>query len=257
MRHFWLALVIAVSLAFAIPASALPDCAGALQPAPARVSRVEGNGGIVLVDHRVLHLEGIRLPDGAVDRAPHLFADRARATIKSIIAAPIRLSTPPPEKDRYGRMRAQVFVDGQWLQAELLERGLARVEIAPDRTECAAELFAAEDKARSAHLGLWASNAYAVRTPEAVGDDIDTFQVVEGRVLNASVKNGRAYLNFGTDWRRDFTVTIDPIDMRNFRATGVDPKSYAGQTIRVRGWVQLHNGPEIEVANPQGIEVLK
>jgi hypothetical protein len=64
-------------------------------------------------------------------------------------------------------------------------------------------------------------------------------------------------LNFGTDWRRDFTVTIDPIDMRNFRATGVDPKSYAGQTIRVRGWVQLHNGPEIEVANPQGIEVLK
>ena len=73
---------------------------------------------------------------------------------------------------------------------------------------------------------------------------------------NADLKNGRAYLNFGADWRSDFTVTIEPQDMPNFRNSGVDPRNYTGQTIRVRGIVQSLNGPEIEVANPQGIEVI-
>ena len=257
MRHFWLVLIPAVWLASSIASRALPLCAGPLEAAPARVQRVENNGAIVLVDRRVVHLEGIRLPGGALDQAPQLFADQALAAIKSMMTAQLRISAQPPKKDRYDRERAQVFVAGRWLQAELLDRGLARVEIAPDRTECAAELFAAEDKARSKHLGLWSSKAYAIQTPMTVKDGLNTFQIVEGTVLNASVKSARAYLNFGTDWRRDFTVTIDAIDMRNFRVTGVDPQSYVGQTIRVRGWVQLHNGPEIEVPNPQGIEVLK
>lgn len=162
-----------------------------------------------------------------------------------------------PDKDRHGRVRAQVFVGDFWLQKELLGRGLARVEISPDRTECAAELFAAETRARVVRRGLWGSSAYAVRTPQNVGLDIDTFQIVEGRVLTTNVKNGRAFLNFGSDWRTDFTAVVDPVDMGNFRATGVDPRSYAGQTIRVRGWVQRHHGPEIEVPNPQGIEVVQ
>ena len=257
MRQFRLVLVSEVWLALSLPASALPVCAGAPDPALARVQRVEDNGALDLVDHRILHLEGIRLPQGASDQAPQFFADKALATIKTLLNAPLRVTAPAPMRDRYNRVRAQVFVANRWLQKELLDRGLARVEIAPDRTECAAELFAAEEKARSSRLGLWASDSYAIRTPEQVESDVDTFQIVEGKVLNARVKNGRAYLNFGVDWRRDFTATVEPMDMRNFRITGVDPLSYVGQTIRVRGWVQLHNGPEIEVANPQAIEVLR
>ena len=38
----------------------------------------------------------------------------------------------------------------------LLERGLARVEIAPDREECAPDFYEAEARARGASLGLWA-----------------------------------------------------------------------------------------------------
>lgn len=256
MRLFWLVLI-SVWLACPIAAAGVPGCAGASERLRARVERVENNGAIVLDDRQVLHLEGIRLPEESLDRASQLFTDRAHEAIKSLVTVPLHIGAPRPKKDRYGRIRAQVFAADRWLQMELLDRGLARVEIAPDRTECAAEFFAAEERARSAHLGVWASKAYAVRTPEAVVDDINTFQIVEGKVLTASVKNGRAYLNFGADWRSDFTATVDPIDMRNFRATGVDPQSYVGQTIRVRGWVQFHNGPEIEVPNPQGIEVVK
>jgi len=69
--------------------------------------------------------------------------------------------------------------------------------------------------------------------------------------------SGRAYLNFGRNWRSDFTVTISPDDMKTFRHAGVDPYAYAGKRIRVRGTIDRMNGFEIEVASPEAIEVLK
>jgi hypothetical protein len=80
---------------------------------------------------------------------------------------------------------------------------------------------------------------------------------VQGQVLTADVKEGRAYIDFGAGWKTDFTVTIAPEDMANFRKDGVDPRDYAGKTIRVRGIVQQFNGPEIEIANPKQVEVVQ
>jgi len=248
---------LAISCAAAANAAALPLCAGRVEIAGGHLLRVEKNGAIILTDGRALHLEGIRLPDGALDRAPQTYADAALATLKQLAgSAPLSLTSIPPKEDRYDRIRVQAFVGDRWVQAVLLNKGLARVAIAPDRTECAAELFAVEAQARAERRGLWAEPAYAVRHPSSVGPDIGTFQIVEGRVLNANVRKGRAYLNFSANWRTGFSVVIDPEDMPNFRASGVDPRSYSGQTIRVRGWVQWHYGLAIEVANPQGIEVV-
>jgi endonuclease YncB( thermonuclease family) len=244
----------------ALPASAaaLPSCAGPVEIADGQLLRLEKNGAVIFSDGRAIHLEGIRLPAGVQDRAPQALADKALASLSALLhQAPLVLTAVPPKEDRYDRVRGQLFgAGGNWVQLALLKSGLARVAIAPDRTECAGELFAAEAQARAAHAGIWAQPAYAVCTPDTVGRDIGTFQIVEGRVQNAGLKNGRAYLNFGSDWRTDFTVSVAPEDMANFRRTGVDPRSYAGQTIRVRGIVQSLNGPEIEVANPQGIEVV-
>ena len=128
------------------------------------------------------------------------------------------MTSTPPELDRYRRLRAQAFVGGHWLQAELLGLGLARVSLAPDRTECASELLAVEARARQSEKGLWASSRLCDPLAQDVQHDVGTFQIVEGKVLNATMKNGRAYLNFGTDWRTDFTVTVDPDDMANFRS---------------------------------------
>jgi hypothetical protein len=87
--------------------------------------------------------------------------------------------------------------------------------------------------------------------------DVGTFQLVVGRVLSTDLRDGRAYLNFGTDWKTDFTVTISPDDMKTFRRMGVDPLDYQGKLVRVRGMVQWLNGPEIEVGNPKQIELLQ
>ncbi|MEJ0025572.1 MAG: thermonuclease family protein [Rhizomicrobium sp.] len=245
-------------LAAAVPAAALPSCAGPAEIAGGQLLRVERNGAVILTDGRATHLEGIRLAAGAADRAPQAFADQAISAILAMARkAPLTLTAVPPKEDRYDRIRGQLFAgDGTWVQLALLRKGLARVALAPDRTECFTELYEAEAEARAARAGLWAVPAYAVRTPDTVGRDTGTFQIVEGTVRNAELKNGRAYLNFGADWRTDFTVTVDPEDMPNFRKLGVDPRAYAGQTIRVRGLVQFLNGPEIEIANPQSVEVV-
>jgi hypothetical protein len=252
---------VAIALLVCAPAWALaaPSCAGPVEISGAQLLRVERNGVVILTDGRAIHLEGVRLPAGAADHAPQTFADQAISAILALAhKAPLTLTAVPPKEDRYDRVRGQLFAgDGTWVQLALLRKGLARVAIAPDRTECSDELYAAEEQARTARAGLWAVPAYAVRNPGAVGRDTGTFQIVEGTVQNAELKNGRAYLNFGADWRNDFTVTIDPEDMSNFRRLGVDPRAYAGQTIRVRGIVQFLNGPEIEVANPQSVEVVR
>ncbi|MEI9932248.1 MAG: thermonuclease family protein [Rhizomicrobium sp.] len=246
--------------AFPAVARSLPDCAGPLEVTSAHVVRVEPTNDVLVIrDGRALHLEGVRIPHATPDRAPAFIADQAYDAIGALVRGKvIDVTAVVPKEDRYDRVRGQVFNnDNQWVQMNLLRNGLARVDIAPDRTECAAELYAAENTARAANKGLWAVSAYRLRAPEDLGGDTGTFQIVQGKVLNADVKNGRAYLDFGPDWRTDFTVTIAPEDLVNFRFDGVDPRDYAGKTIRVRGIVQRFNGPEIEIANPKQIEVLQ
>jgi micrococcal nuclease len=249
-------------LSAAAHAAGLPACAPPVEAHDVRVVRVERNGALILEDGRAVRIEGLLLPAGARDHAPQYLADEAISVLSDLVVGRVvTLAAQRPKEDRYGRLRAQVFVPEDvaqpWLQLEMLHRGLARVSIAPDRRECASALYAAEEGARRSRNGIWSQVMYAVRTPgAALSGDTDTFQVVKGRILSADVKNGRGYLDFGTDWRRDFTVTISPDDMKSFRQAGVDPQSYEGKTVRVRGWVESLHRPEIEVAVPEDIEVL-
>jgi micrococcal nuclease len=235
-------------------AASLPPCAPAIEAKGVRVVRVEKNGVLVLEDGRAVKVEGLLLPGGATDRAPRYLADESVDALSDLARGRVvTLAAQRPKEDRYGRLRAQVFIeDGvtqPWLQLEMLRRGLGRVSVAPDRRECVAELYAAEDQARRSRKGMWSQQVYAVRMPAAaLSADRDTFQIVQGTIMSADVKNGRGYLDFGADWRRDFTVTISPDDMKTFHQAGVDPQSYEGKTVRVRGWVEGSHRPEIEVA---------
>jgi hypothetical protein len=117
-------------------------------------------------------------------------------------------------------------------------------------------MLAAEASARAAERGIWRTRVYAVRPaePDALLRDRDSFQVVEGRVQRVTKAGSEAYLDFGEDWRTDVTVHIARGPLRDVRKAGIDPLSYEGRTVRVRGWVGLRNGPMIEVTHPEQIE---
>jgi len=226
-------------------AAVLPTtCAPTIEVSDVQVTRVEKNGVLVLVDGRAIHLEGLLLPQGAKDHAAAFLAEQAVSTLSDLSRGrTVSLAVNIPKEDRYGRLRAQVEFpqdnDEPWLQIAMLRRGLARVDIAPDRRECAEALYAAEAEARKNKNGIWTQSAYAIRTPDQLAGTTGTFQIVEGKVLTANMKNGRAYL-----------------DMPIFRDAGVDPRNYAGKIVRVRGFVDQMNGPEIELSSPDMVEVI-
>jgi hypothetical protein len=67
---------------------------------------------------------------------------------------------------------------------------------------------------------------------------------------------GRLYLNFGPDWRTDFTLAVPREAKALFKRSALDPAALAGRMIRVRGWIRVQNGPLIEAATPEQIELL-
>ena len=260
MRHLCWGSLLAAFWVAVVPAWAadLPPCAGAGEPQASKVSRVGNDDGLLILgDGRVAVLEGIRLPKGREDHAPQ---DAARQALSALAAAvtgkQVTMAVTAPKQDRHGRLRAQISVGGEWLQEALLREGMARVALLPTHPQCAKEMYAAESAARLARRGLWAMPAYAIRSPEDLAQDRGTFQIVQGKIVSAAVKGGRAYINFSADWERDFTVTIAHDDMKTFRARHVNPRDYAGKMVRVRGIIDWYHGPEIELMGPESVEVL-
>jgi endonuclease YncB( thermonuclease family) len=161
--------------------------------------------------------------------------------------------------DRYGRLPAQVRSDdGQWLQGRLLAEGLARVRPEAQARRRIAEMLAIEEEARLGRRGLWQVSAYRVRSSEDVERAVPPpgLQIVEGRVLQAERRGDWWYLNFGANWRSDFTVMIGKQALPEFARAGLAPVSLEGRTIRVRGMLQRYNGPMIDVLLPEQIEVI-
>ena len=82
------------------------------------------------------------------------------------------------------------------------------------------------------------------------------YELIEGRVLLADRVGTRVYLNFGRYWKEDFTVVIDDKAQKLFAQAGVDPVTFEGALVRVRGWIEDYDGPRVAVTHPEQIEVL-
>lgn len=234
----------------------LPDCAGDVAIAEAKIVRVEKNGVLILKDGRAAILEGLRLP--GADRPAAPIAQQALAELRALaLGQGLTLTSTQPKIDRYGRMRVQVF-GSVWLQIELLKQGLARVSIPPDRQECSPDFYEAEADARNAGRGVWALTEFAVLPAQAFAAPSGSFQLVQGRVVNVASHDGRVFLDFSQDYRKGFSVIIAPEDRRPFRNSDLVPEDLVGREVRVRGIVEDFNGRrEMALSNPRQIELIK
>ena len=256
------ALITALTLVFATggaPARELPE----RNPDPvaaARVTDVVDGDTLVLETGAEVRLTGIqapKLPLGRPGFRAWPLADAAKAALARLsLGGQATLSYPGRRVDRWARLLAHVRVGEKWLQAEMLRAGLARVYTFRDNRAHADALYAAEAEARRNRRGIWALDWYAVRTADDTVSHIGTFQLVEGAPVAVAIVRGRAYLNYGADWRTDFTVSVSPADMKLFRRAGIDIKNFEGRRLRVRGWITERNGPMINVTHPEQIERL-
>lgn len=87
-------------------------------------------------------------------------------------------------------------------------------------------------------------NAEVNKTPAS-------FMVVEGVILDVFGGRQRWFLNFGADYRTDFTVSLQDKPLRMVRQLWPDPENWIGQRVRVRGYVDIWNGLFVEWDFPQ------
>jgi micrococcal nuclease len=223
-----------------------------------QVAEVLGGGALKLADGRKVLLSGIDVPrkKGQGGSAP--FAAEAEAALARMVQGRKVTLSQEGQPSKSGWLRAQLFAGpGLWVQGELVSNGFARVRTFPDRRECATELLSREARARAAKKGLWALPAYAVRGPETVSQVKGSFGLVEGTVAATANVGGRVFVNFGQDYRTDFTVHIKPDTVKLFAQAGLNPETLEGKRVRVRGYVRENNGPVIDATAPEQIEVLK
>ncbi|MEW5962672.1 MAG: thermonuclease family protein [Pseudomonadota bacterium] len=242
-------------------------CGLVAEPPRAVVDVVDGDT-VTLDDGSTLRLLGTLPPKPPItspepERWPP--ADASKAALAALLTgASIEIAPAGHARDRYGRRRAHAFLtrDGarMWVAAHLLAEGHARYYGLAGEAPCADELLAIEDTARTRGAGLWANATYAVRSAGHTSELMrlrSTFQLVEGRIARLGRSQGRIYLNFGPDWRTDFTVGISS------RLAGADAgwlsrlAALEGARVRVRGWIERRNGPYIELEAPALLEVLE
>jgi endonuclease YncB( thermonuclease family) len=271
--HHAMAVLTLFSLGSMPPAAASEaECRGQDGGASAVTSISDGET-LILEDGRAVRLAGVIGPKRArAGPVSEVRAEMEAAIARLTLGKKVSLSFDGRERDRYGRVLAHVYIVeegvGVWLQGRLVEEGLARVISFPDSRLCIAELLAKEGKARAGQIGLWKTGFFAVRPADA--EDLlfrlaQSYEIVEGTVRNVTEIKGRYYLNFGENWRRDFTIFVPAANARLFAGKGgsgeigaaaPDLSRLDGRRVRVRGWLKNFNGPSITVTHPEQIEIL-
>lgn len=159
---------------------------------------------------------------------------------------------------RLGELIAHVQTkqDNIWLQGLLIQNGLARVRPSAENPEMALAMLALENEAREHKRGLWEQDEYTPLPPDNAGQAMNSWAIVEGRVSKVGVVKNKIYLNFGDDWRKDFTIGISSNIRKKMAYAELNPLDLNNKFIRIHGWVEEYNGPYINLLHHVWLEIL-
>jgi micrococcal nuclease len=267
-----LVLVTLLLLPLSVAAGSAAECKGEDGGASV-VTDVQEGETLILEDGRAVRPAGLLGPKRARGGpASDARSEMEKSLTDLVLGMKVSLQLGERKRDRYGRLLAQIMVNRNgetfWLQERLVSEGLARVISYPDNRLCTAELLAKEEEARKRQMGLWKTGFFAVRPADRedlLSQFAQSYEIVEGEVRSVTDIKGRTYVNFGDNWRKDFTVFISPQSAKllgTVRDTGgplasFDAPSLKGKRVRVRGWLKNFNGPSITVTHPEQIEILE
>ncbi|MEO1241809.1 MAG: thermonuclease family protein [Pseudomonadota bacterium] len=140
------------------------------------------------------------------------------------------------------------------LEQRLIAAGAARVAPQTDDIAFIERLLTVERIARQGKKGLWSLDAYQVFDADNATGAIGGYHLVEGSVVSARKARSRFYLNFGDDYRTDFTASTTSILYRRWVKAGFDLASLQGARLRIRGFVVDINGPSVDLTHESQIE---
>ena len=215
-----------------------------------------------LNDGRIVQLSGLDIPDLNASNPGDISA-KAFAMLKSMLDhKQVTLYQTKEDgesrKNRMGHYLGHLEThDGKfWIQGALLQNGFARIQPAATHNEMAAQMLVLENEAITEKRGLWANDAYSVLTPETADKAMNNWAIVEGTIAKTGSSNNVIFLNFGDDWRKDFTIGVEGEARRQLAKNNITSLNLAGKRVRVHGWVESYNGPYIKLSNAIWLEFL-
>lgn len=178
-----------------------------------------------------------------------------------------------PLKDRYGFNHAYITLhnpcnhnenspcNSRDLHEIMVQQGYAIIYNTTNAaTKDIAKLRKLEDQARQLSRGLWNGHSIIVTSAmaleqQAQQDYRHKFAYVTGKITEIFHGKKQSYINFGSDWKTDFTVAID---QQKQKETIVFLERYQKQLIgskaNIRGWLEHYNGPMIRLTHNHHIE---
>ena len=163
----------------------------------------------------------------------------------------VRLVTDVEPTDKYNRKLAHLFTeDKEHINLQLIEQGLAAVNIYPPNLLFADELVAAEQRAERLGRGIWTKPEYTPIAAEHLGEyGHPGWTRIRGKV-NA-VRSSRKYVYL--ELSRSFQTRVAKRWLSLFPS--ID--DYSGKTIEVRGWLNKNRDSwSMLIRHPSAIKVL-
>lgn len=230
-----------------------------------RIDKLIDGLTLILKDGTIIRLTSIDIPDFHIwDDAP--LTEAALKLLNQTLPEGTEVmlyQTRSAKAGRVNRMNHQLAhivtkKDNIWIQGLLLSNGLARVYTAPQSTDLLNDMYLAEQQARNAKLGMWSDDSdYNILSPEQTAQHIGNFVIVEGTVLNVATIRNNIYLNFGKDWKKDFTIQIPSALRTKFSKELINIMDIQNKSVRVRGTLREYNGPLIELEDTAHLEILQ
>lgn len=211
-----------------------------------RVVRVVDGDTLVMQGGEKVRLVGIDTPE----RGEPFYSEAAHH-LEGLVAGHSVDLARCAEADRYGRTLALITSGGTNVNLAMIRAGLASPLLIPPCGKPVAKSVLAETaRAVTAGMGIYSSGRYIVVKHREAARLTGRHAVVVGTVNNIHVGRKAVHLNFGEDWRNDFTAVLFKGSLAKFDALGLEPLGLVGRKVMVLGKIKDYNGPEIIVRYP-------
>jgi micrococcal nuclease len=226
----------------------------------ARVVEIIDGDTVLLENKTVVRLVGLQAPKIALSRKEFkewpLGHEAKNALGDIILNKEVALYYGGRTMDRYGRALAHLFVeDDTWVQGEMLKQGMARVYSFDDNRSLVSEMLAIENEAMKQNHGIWRLDFYKIKDQETSHQFTNSFQIIRGKIVDVATVRSNTYLNFGEDYKTDFTIVVPTRVKKLFEKNDIILNDLKNKNIIVRGWLKYYNGPSMDITHPEQLVI--
>lgn len=187
---------------------------------------------------------------------PRPYAEEAKDFNGSLVEGKeIKLEFDAQKRDKYNRLLAYVYIDGDMVNLEIIKKGYAMIYTYPPNVKYAGEFAKAQQDARENDRGLWKGLGDTAIPASLASENIGLLRMVEATVISTYLSDAVLILNC----RDNFKIAIFKNNLAYFpKEAARSPDSYfKHKAIRVYGVIKDYKGtPEIILNDASQLQFL-